>query len=49
MDSRIIEKKLQILQSLAVESSISIGGWRARLADNYADGKYRYLSGWKRT
>ena len=47
MDERIIIKKLQILQGLAVEESVPIGPWRARTAEHVAPDEYRWLDEWR--
>jgi alpha-mannosidase len=46
MDSRIIEKKLELLQALAAERVLPITGWQARTADFLAPGDYRYDGDW---
>ena len=46
MDQRIIDKKLLILQGLAVRPERELKGWEARTADHRAPGEYKYDGGW---
>ena len=47
MDSRIVGKKLQILQSLATECTVPVTGWQARTADHRGPGDYHFDGVWK--
>ena len=46
MDDRVVSKRLQILSSLAVESSQPIGPWQVRSGDHLGPGKYAYDCDW---
>ncbi len=46
MDERVISKRLQILGSLATESSQAIGSWRFRTATHHGPGKYNFDGDW---
>ncbi|HEY3396883.1 MAG TPA: alpha-mannosidase [Armatimonadota bacterium] len=46
MDRRIINKKLQILEGLAVTATVPVGDWEVRTADYLAPGDYRYDGDW---
>jgi alpha-mannosidase len=47
MNDRIIQKKLQILQERSVESSVSLGSWRARVAEYQGPETYKFQGDWK--
>jgi alpha-mannosidase len=47
MDDRIIAKKLQLLQGLAVTANLPLTGWEARTADHVADDKYAQTGAWR--
>ncbi len=49
MDYRVVGKKLQILQGLAIENSRPVTGWQARTADHIAPGEYRFDVPWRKT
>lgn len=46
MDQRIIDKKLQLLQALAVRSQVPLKGWQVRTADHLAPEQYKYDGKW---
>jgi alpha-mannosidase len=46
MDHRIVQKKLSLLESLAVDDSVAMEGWQARIADNPAPGEYVFDGDW---
>ena len=46
MDHRIIQKKLEMLQGLAVAASEPITGWQARTAEYLAVDSYRFAGDW---
>ncbi len=48
MDKRIVEKKLQLLTTMARSKIYQINQWEARLADHYAAGQYRFRGDWQR-
>lgn len=47
MDPRIIRRKLEILQTMAVAEARPVSGWRARPARHLAPGEYEYLDDWR--
>ncbi len=46
MDHRIVEKKLQILASLACDVTLPIAGWQARTCEYLAPGEYSESTDW---
>lgn len=49
MDHRIIEKKLEILQGLATETTLPIAGWVGRTAEYLAAEEYHFTGDWAPT
>jgi alpha-mannosidase len=49
MDPRIISRKLQLLQELAVEFSSPVEGWQVRKAQYQKMDEYRYDGPWEKT
>lgn len=46
MDDRVVSKRLQLLQGLAIKSSRPIGGWEVRTANHDGPGHYRFHGDW---